>query len=682
MIFPFAELPDELKSLKTTRAAFFHFTTSDEQKKLIQEAIDSIFSESQRARKVNGYLVARLLALHGFKLASENAEFHAPENISIRFVKTLDLVNLFSDYGTNIAKGSLNAALQLLVKQNLLIARKVNVDSENKREWTVYEFASAESLSETITSASLKKYAPTNKESRSTNRKRDASEQKQILDLVDIQQDDAKLNRNHLPNGVAFLEQVIPKPVWDLAYNKDGPHNLDYRREQVDGFVIEIKGHKKITTKPALITGLILMQIAIAYNAKMLSQGKFEKPFEKRDIPIFASDLMSFKGSDSGPARERTANEIELLRNTVYDIHDLNPTFSESHQRNQYTKDDYRILESVRSSSDFRYSADDPSANIRNASLYIIRFSEEVETLLSREEIMFTLPTLLLSAHNLLVTFYLHLRRQRVDREVITFDNLIYALPFTGSANTLKERLEKILNTPVKSEDNTRSSFETGHPDFDYNLFGYYIKFIQIEGEPALDIECNKKEMIIAAGAKYNEDPKANNAPTIANPLIWLSQTSDEIQHTKEIQHAVDMLKKDFIRANTLRNSRYRVLCFNNKSVYLTAYCSKIFIKALCYELSQNILINVEILEEALLRIQSELNKIKLRDIIIESDDIDNLIRYLTARCEKVPTEQDIVVHTSSFRQKKLLQWKACEFDSFADALVNDLNDAYKDMQS
>ncbi|WP_199438701.1 replication initiator protein RctB domain-containing protein [Vibrio owensii] len=668
MKFRVEDLPIPFQNQRTTRAAFFDFSLTESQKNLLLNAIDSVFSESQRKKRVNGYVVARLLALVGLKFDADKRDH--------KFVKTNELVNLFLENGTQVAKGSLNAALQLLVKNKLLVSLSVEVDSNLRREWTVYQFAADKQLSDIITDANFVKYAPEAASANQKKRKRsdDIKEQEQILDLVSIGRDDATLSRSHLPKGIAYLEQVIPPAVWALSHNKDGPHNVDYKREVVDGYVVEIKGHKKITTKPSLITGLILMQIAIAYNAKMLSQRKFKKPFDQRDIPIFSSDLMSFKGSDSGPARERTANEIELLRNTVFDIHDMNATFSHHEQREKYTKTDYRMLESVRSSSDVRYSTDDPGAHIRSASLYIIRFSEDVEKLLSQEQVMFSLPSRLLSAHNLLVTFYLHLRRQRVDKKIIAFEELIHTLPFAGSALTLSDRLQKILQTPVKTENDKKENFATSKPDFDYNLFGYYIKFIDHEGKPAIDVRCDKREMIEAAGLKFNDTPGAVNAPTMANPLIWLSQTSDEIEHTKEIQHAVDMLKKDLIVAKSLRNSRYRMLSFEQKTVFLTAYCNEVFIKALSYELEQVTFINKETLEEAILTIQAELNPIKIGKIVIDSEDIESLIKYLTARCNRVPTEQDIVIHTSSFRQKKILQWKAREFSAFAESLIEDIN--------
>lgn len=648
----FSDLPADFQSIKSPRFACFVLeNVKNEQIVKLQQATLHAFTEKQIKSGVNNYSLIRSLILFA------NSNLNATEE---KFIKLRSLPTLLENYGTSIPEGSFKIAIQGLEKLKLLKATKLDNPNYPRGNWKLYEFPTEQELDELISELSFKKIAPTTKKNRPA-RGNDTVSQNLALEDAAISRDDATLTKKHLPPAIVWIDELIPKFIYDMSPANDGPHNKDKVSKEIGGFRVEAKGHQRISTKKALMTGLMLIRIAISYNAKMLSQGKFKRSFEKREVPVFTNDLMLFKGSDSAPARVRTGTEIYMLRDTVYDITDLRGVYSGSSDKPAFLTDDFRFIESVATSSDAKYTEEDPDARLRSASLYIIKFTESVEQLLSSPKFFKVLPLRLLTENNVLVTLYLYLRSMRFSETSINYKQLVKDLPFTGNSVQLSERLQSMLSKYPENADREK--------EFDANFFGYHIKF----GEKGMRIQAgSEEELTVGAGASY--DPtKDKNTPTIPNKLYYLAKTAQDLREEQDRTAAYNIIRSKHLDKSTRSAKRFRSFFIGADKITITAYSTDAEIENLSKRLFAATSIpesdTLDIIED----IRDELNIIKSGEHHISREDITKLADAIFKNTGIQATLIDVVFHTSKYRAKKIKEWKDGHYESIVQDLANKL---------
>ncbi|TOJ28848.1 hypothetical protein CGI42_27630, partial [Vibrio parahaemolyticus] len=111
------------------------------------------------------------------------------------------------------------------------------------------------------------------------------------LTLADI---DAK---KHLKDGLLFYPSLIPLQYLSLAPEKrNGKNYVKEEFSHVVGnettgrYAIEAAAHDQVVTTPAILTLMALINLSIAYNAKMLQSGRYQEPFENKEVPIHLLD--------------------------------------------------------------------------------------------------------------------------------------------------------------------------------------------------------------------------------------------------------------------------------------------------------------------------------------------------------------------------------------------------------
>ncbi len=489
-------------------------------------------------------------------------------------------------------------------------------------------------------------------------RKKDMLSQSEALERRNLSETDKSVDSKFLPDGVMYSRGLFPDEIRRMSPIKaTGTKKIGHNFPTNGGeFHIEARSIDQVSTQGALATGLVIMMIAIAHNNKMLTQGRFKKAFEEKEVPCYIGDIVRLRGmKDGGTSRKMIRDHINWLRETIYKVTDLEGVSGFDDLKKTFRTDDFQFFSQVSSNADEAPRIVGTSAEVK-ANLFFIKLHDSIIAELSREDKrhFFSLPWKMLTAEPLVLALYIGLRSARVENEVMDLEDLKNSMHFDGKVELFEAQLESDL---------LKADFNLHAKGADFNLCGYYItKSINLDGKPQFRITCDTKEMISMSGAKYNEG-KAN-APTIQNPL--LSKTVTELKFATRSGH----FQKTFVSPSTQRSTQLKEVLLDGGKVTVTFYDDD----DRCLEVADAIKKQVgggESQAAALVdSLRAQLQPIGYQDSVISPKLFREFADYLSDRLGYEITNAAIVQRARNYRKKKILAWYDRDFNSLFEDFI------------
>ncbi|MGR5448647.1 replication initiator protein RctB domain-containing protein [Vibrio sp. PNB22_3_1] len=660
LIHDYNDLPAEIQNKLSNRLAIVDLKINKSHFAWIIKAIDALIPSNSKKNNAVQYRISRALASEALFISESGQE--------VRYRMLTDLRELVLEEEPETARKQLTRTISTLESLGIVNKTQLKNHTNEKYIWNVISFKSQEDLENLWINKSV--------ESTHANERRS-----QGRDLAPINKatpinpkHDISFDRKYALPCIPNVDKLIPPVLWHVAHARDGNHNTSTKAEVVNNQTVVLKGHNKVFTHSSLKTALLLFNLAIAYNAKMLATRIFTRPFEEDRIPIYTKDILAFKASDSAPMRERVASDIDIVSNTTINIHDLTSQYCETEEADKFLKRDFRIIESVWTLSDKAYDIDNPDKQVKYSTQYFIRFSKEVQKILSEEKIFKALPIDLLNANVLLVTLYLHLRSTYTTKKIISLNEIKNNLGFSGTDVSLENRLIKQLMTKYMHLDKKKRNFESDDENYQFNLFGYYINFITIpvkgvgaraktKLKHAMEIYCDERTMVTDSGASWNSRIGALNAPTVFNPISGYQTQNIELAESVKREDTIAMIESRYTRGKrSALPRRHLKLYLTAKPVIITHYTRKEDLKRCASFICTEIMKDVEVVLAALIHIQARLKAISYGDFTITVDEVERLKNHLANDKNLRISNEDIVLLTRSYRIKRLSQWKAGDY--------------------
>ena len=405
----------------------------------------------------------------------------------------LELISPISD----IPVSSYRRHIQELVKIQILKTVPVTHNAIILPLAVCYQFNTAEKMMLAYQSSQLTKPEGNNKAVRESIEKSLSSKS---LTKSDI---DAK---KYLPAGGYLDEDILPEEYMNLApLRRNGKMEVsDEFENRGNRYHVEARAHEQVVTKPALLTLIALLNLSIAYQAKMLSLGRFNEPFEIEETPFHVLDILHVRGlKDSGQARRRIYSHILELRNTIYNWTDLSGVVDDD-LKPLFRQKDFQYIVELETNAQIAPVIKGGKA-YSTPVLFFIKFHNRVTKLIKEKKKFFAVPWRIAQGDPLTFNFYLALRRMKITTEAVEMSYLKSRLGFDNSSSQLQLLLTKELDKKYLCESNIIDNGMT--EPFKYNLCGYYIRFsVNQDGEEIVYVHCDKEEMVRESGAKYKKN--------------------------------------------------------------------------------------------------------------------------------------------------------------------------------
>ncbi|MDK9789896.1 replication initiator protein RctB domain-containing protein [Vibrio sp. D431a] len=513
-------------------------------------------------------------------------------------------------------------------------------------------------IAETIREADEREFAKLKDKSVNEKRSTDIVAQREALERRGLSLDDCRSDKAYFPSGAMYSDGLVLKEIQEIS--PDRANGIKFRGRTFDNnsgkFHLEAKAPDQIATKGAIATLVVIINIAVAYNSKMLTQRRFQVPFEHKEFPVHIVDILELRGiKDSGQARKRIRNQISWLRETIYRASDLKGILDRNLTK-IFKQSDYQFFIQVTSNADEAPVIENDKAKA-SPNLYFITFNPILEKELCEEETFFSLPWRLMQASELLLFVYINFRRRKIEDEVITLEVLRELMCYEANADKFQEKLEKELNA---------GGFNLDGGDADFNLCGYYIKkSVNQSGEQQYRITCNEVEMIEESGAIGNR-----STPEIVNPLklrpdqiASTIKTAEEMKVALNHQSAYQEFVRKYVVKHTLRTKHFRRLSFGNEELAVTYYDSDQIINSLAKSISGKIGGNADIFLEFTNAMRSELHPVKFGEQEVSYELFWDLIEFLKDRGVTAISPVGVLEVTRTYRKLKVMHWVNREFD-------------------
>lgn len=487
---------------------------------------------------------------------------------------------------------------------------------------------------------------------------------------LDIEQVDAK---HYLQAGMAFDQSLVPLQYFKLAPEKRNGKN--YNREQfqhslgenrIGNYVIEALAHDQIVTKPALMTLVASINLAMAYNAKMLITGKYSRPFEIEEVPIHLPDIFHVRGiKDSGQARERINNHYDELRHTVYNWVDLTGIVDEN-MNELFRQKDFQFIVSLETNATIAPTIVDSNRVQTNAVLFFIRFHPDLIKKLCEKRYFFAVPKKIAMDDPLIFVFYLALRNSKVTIDAINLKSLANKMYFASTIKQLYKQLKKKLDADyLVAPDSPMAT------DFEYDLCGYYLRFSTNEDdEIILYAHCFEPEMIQESGATYKEELGNNNAPTLPNPLVYNVATVEDLKHHEQVQQVVNTLRNVLITKNTRRTDLYKKIKLAGEHHTLSAYSDARETEQLAENLAEALRIDSQIAFDAVEQLKGKLKYLSFGNIKIDESLFYGLKNHLATQHDIDLTPSQLIDAVKFYRELYMIHWAKQEYEVLAEDII------------
>lgn len=528
-------------------------------------------------------------------------------------------------------------------------------------------------ISLTLKEQDSRSYSKLKEQNVNEKRGSDLAAQKEALERRGLSVDDGKTDKKFLPRGALYSEGLILKEIQQLS--PDRANGSKFAGQTFDTnsgkFHLEAKAPDQIATKGAIATLVVIINIAVAYNSKMLTQKRFRTPFQDKEIPIHIADILELRGiRDSGQARNRIRKQISWLRETIYRASDLQGILDKNLTK-VFRQSDYQFFIQVTSNADEAPVIVNNRAKV-SPNLYFITFNPIMEKELCEEGSFFSLPWRLMQAHELLLFVYINFRRRKLTDEVIVLDDLRQSMYYEASTANFQDKLEKELIS---------WGFQENAKGADFNLCGYYIiKSVNHDGEPQYRVQCNEEEMINESGAFYRHEIGDRNAPQLLNPLKQKPQTinlyanspqaanglktATEIKHDLSQQFAYHEFQKSYVVKSTLRTKQFRRMSFGMVEYAVTYYDTDDICNHLAAAIAKEIDCDKDNALEFVMTMKAELHPIRFGDQEVTSELFWEFLSFLKGADLGVVSPVTVLEVARTYRRKKVTQWVNRDFKS------------------
>ncbi len=477
--------------------------------------------------------------------------------------------------------------------------------------------------------------------------------------------------KSHEISSYPYSRQFLPQEFLSLAPVRRNAINFTEKefkygtgRSEIK-YKITVKAHDQVPTKAALKTYVALVKLALAYNSKMLSQGIFSEPFEKKEFPCRMSQIVQVKGViESGPNRKNIDDHLSELQFARY-LFSGSPLAQESkHLDGLYSQEeDFIFIAKLRRNNEL-VKLDGSTTTLPSA--YFITLSDQIIENLTRNDKLFVFPERIVNGDPLLLSLYICLRDKKADLEDIELTVLNRLMYLSGTeANLFKQ-----LKTKLDQQYGASQTLIHNDEEFDYNLHGYYLKFCKNStGKHCLRVVCDLEEMITEAGAYYDPNKGERNAPTIPHPF------SPYVDMKREA--ALDSLEKiiinQFTEPSTVRRVNYRLFNVSENDLLLTYYDSKSSLATIASAFSTHAGFNESDVFDVLVRIQKLLKPIAYGELEVEKRDFESLRSYLKSELGFKVSKLELLEIAKNFRYRKISQWKENDFREIGSFILDKL---------
>lgn len=486
---------------------------------------------------------------------------------------------------------------------------------------------------------------------KSDKRQKDIASQNLSLKARNMPLELRRADEKFYPSGVIVAEQIIPREVKELSPARpNGIRKIGKTFDSHGGagkYQFEATATTQVPTENAISTLIVIVNLAVAYNSKMLSQKKFSTPFEESEFPVHILDILNVKGiKDSGQARDRIREHILWISETFYYITDLEGVFKNDNLDHIYSQNRFQFFREISSNADETPEIVNGSAIIK-PNLYFISLNETIEKVLKQSDTFFAVPWSLLKVDTLVLFFYMFLRRRQVSNEIFDLEFIREDMSYEGTLAVFKEKLEEgFCKAGFVAEDGEA---------FDFNVGGYYITTsVTEDGTQQYKVVCVDKEMMTLSGSQYNEAKGKLNAPTIRNPLKTVHELKDSINKRTKYADFVNM----FVDPSSLRMSLYRILHFGDGVAHCVSRYDNEDYKNLLVELVvSKVDLTRDEAREFIDVLRSAVNFITYQDLVVTQDDFEEFRKYLD-RCTGLSFGTlRILQKARSYRKKKITTW-------------------------
>ncbi|HAT8521705.1 TPA: DUF3346 domain-containing protein [Vibrio vulnificus] len=647
MTFELNELGEEFTKDLNRRGRFTIFAFSGKEESILDLVLS--FEINDKLKSIANFLILKSQTVNAIR-ATEAIE------------------EIVSQY--KIPESTTRRAFQELVKEGILFKPEVLLNGNPCDKAYCYQFYGKKEI---LNSLSRNKIAKSNNHNRNTIEDQESiksSIESMGLTLADI---DAK---KHLKDGLLFYPSLIPLQYLSLAPEKrNGKNYVKEEFSHVVGnettgrYAIEAAAHDQVVTTPAILTLMALINLSIAYNAKMLQSGRYQEPFENKEVPIHLLDIIYVRGiKDSGQARIRIRNHIQELRETIYNWIDLTGIKDEN-MKDIFGSKDFQYIVGLKTNAEIS-PVKLRNGRIRtNPMLFFIKFNDILIDKLKSKRLLFTLPYKIVMDDPLIFTFYLVLRQMNRSRESILLRDIAEKMYYMNSTNKLYSLLKDRLEENYKAESNL---FEDNDFVFDYNLCGYYLSFNKNpDGDRTVHLYCDHEEMIKHSGAEYNPKLKDYNAPTLPNPVYASAETVEEIQTREKAQNIASTLLQMYLDESTRRALQYRRLLIGNKSLDVSAYTTNEELSVYSIIISQQFDIEEDVVDIALNFIKEIVKPLGYSEFTISMSKFHKLKAHLVDVHNLELDTIELINLTKHFRLKNMQLWYNEDYESVAKEVLS-----------
>ncbi|MGR5347582.1 hypothetical protein [Vibrio mediterranei] len=645
-------LPDELLERCRQNTSLFDFSIEVNNAADIAESFASFWKPQQRgigdnAREKQEFSVCKHLLTIATHFSNQETKPHD------RFIQSKSLIGMLDRCGLAIKGPSLSGALSRLKKLGILVESAVEYKGQPLKNWRIVRFNDAQSIKSLVADMNYQKLTKASSSQSSKN----TTPSNTLNQLAPLTDDD-------MPDGLVLLREIFPDIMWALAPINQSVSNVG-EREISDGLArIKMYGPGKLITQSALTTGLIIIQIAIARNAKALALGHIKKPFEERRVSISMVEMTAFKKSDSGPTRSKIHDDITALTDVRFDVFQLVPDAKHIQPRKNF---------SVISQYDAQYKEDTPisAEDLKTGNvaplMYDIVLNESIIEVLCESSHFSSIPTLLASTDTILISLYLFLRRKDSIDFSLAGSSIAKALVYSGRPKQLLKRLKTILETGIKKGRDAVHSFESDLVGYDFNLFGYYLKFGDESDTDSVVVHVDHGQVIRFSGGKTPENrPNKTLKASIANPLKFHEPKPRSLLDNGNIASKVVQFKRLFMKTTGVRSPRYKELQAGAAHFELNHYTSKQELELIAADISKLSSFSFKDAYDCLLAVQEEILPISCKhgseQIRITRAEVEVFANHLSDFTKIEVSLSDVIKITSKYRIGKLREWRDGEY--------------------
>ncbi|GLQ71218.1 replication initiator protein RctB domain-containing protein [Vibrio penaeicida] len=568
---------------------------------------------------------------------------------------------------------SLRAYVADFLNKGILKSIPCSYNGTNEHSITVYEFSTPELLA--ISASSLKLDT-----SKNSNDKSSRESVTSLLSKHKLSHEDVEVQQHMMPTGWYYHDKVIPVEFLALAPKTAVGKRSDKRvfthrsgNNVTAKYEIDARAHTQITTQFAFQVLNAILNLAIAFNAKMLRTKRYEKAFQEISVPIKMVHLMNILGvTDSGPMRSSIYRSILELRETIYNWSDLLGQTLDNRSKAFKTKD-FQYIVGLETNASIAPKYDNNGNLTTKPSLFIITLHQTIITELSDLKLLFGIPSKIAIGNPLTFLFYLTLRRERVEKDSLLLETVKEKMFYMGSAAQLQRELLKDLDRLYKFDEHSNLVNDSS---FQYNLCGYHLRFgTNPDGEKLVYVVVDPEEMIQLTGAKYDESKGDLNAPTLPNPIYGNQETVKSTIQNSKIKVFTNDLKRDFIIASTRRSALYKKFTIGGGEYLLSAYDSTDHLEKISHIMSMYIDVEEDIAMATLLKLQKELKMVSYGSLVVDEQLFFQLKEYIAINFNMNLTVQELLDSVKSYRLNNIKKWCEGNLEYVAAQVYSDLLD-------